>query len=311
MIIHPTKGKITKKGTKYNPIGNKVEDLYMDEQGNEHALDGTEKTDGMIMDESKIIRKKSESFEEKEFEKLASQMKEAEQISKEKQEKEEFSKDKEKRHRDMLESQKNASEAIVEAVRGIPETIIPKFTDHIDEQRKWKDEVVKTIKGLKFPETDLKPVIEAIENIKFPEITETKIPKPIDYTSLLEEIKKTLPKEVDFTPVLEAIRNIPQFKIPERLIYKDHLKVAPDRVGSGGGAIPQGALDNISNIASTVSDGHLQVDVNDQIAGSSYDTTEIDTSDPNNIVINYKLDSNIVATETVEKSGSIISIIKS
>jgi len=78
MIIHPRKGKLTKKGRKYHPIGNRVDDVYVDETGNEHTLDGTEKTDGMINDEAKMEQIKSDSAEEKEFEKLAEQMHESE-----------------------------------------------------------------------------------------------------------------------------------------------------------------------------------------------------------------------------------------
>jgi hypothetical protein len=56
-------------------------------------------------------------------------------------------------------------------------------------------------------------------------------------------------------------------------------------------------------------DGSLKVD-SDTISGSEYDTTSIDTTDPNEIVITYKLSGVTVATETITVSGSLIEITK-
>jgi hypothetical protein len=126
--------------------------------------------------------------------------------------------------------------------------------DHKDEYRLWKDQIVEALK-IEIPKVDLKPVIEAINKIKFPTF-----PRPNDYTELLEEIKKSLGKELNIAPVLEAIKNIPKFEIPESLIYKDHLKVTPDRVGGGGGggltAIDSARLQSLSTEAKQLPDNH-------------------------------------------------------
>lgn len=55
--------------------------------------------------------------------------------------------------------------------------------------------------------------------------------------------------------------------------------------------------------------GRLKVD-SDTVTGSEYDTTSIDTTDPNEIVITYKLSGVTVATETITVSGSLIEITK-
>lgn len=131
----------------------------------------------------------------------------------------------------VLNDIKKGQEATVQAIKQIPETKIPSVIvpDNKDLFEIWKDEVLDALQ-IEIPKVDLKPVITAIQKIKIPEVPQSK-----DYTALLNEIKKNLPKETDFTPILEAIKDIKTFEIPERLIYKDHLKVTPDRVGGGGG----------------------------------------------------------------------------
>lgn len=131
----------------------------------------------------------------------------------------------------VLNDIKKVQEETVQAIKQIPETKIPSVVipDNKDLFEMWKDEVLDALQ-IEIPKVDLKPVITAIQKIKIPEVPQSK-----DYTALLNEIKKNLPKETDFTPILEAIKDIKTFEIPERLIYKDHLKVTPDRVGGGGG----------------------------------------------------------------------------
>ena len=48
-----------------------------------------------------------------------------------------------------------------------------------------------------------------------------------------------------------------------------------------------------------------------KIAGENYDTTSVDLSDPSNIIVTYLLNSVLVATETITKSGSTFTITKS
>jgi hypothetical protein len=131
----------------------------------------------------------------------------------------------------VLNDIKKVQEDTVQAIKQIPETKIPSVIvpDNKDLFEIWKDEVLDALK-IEIPKVDLKPVIAAIQKIKIPEVPQSK-----DYTAILNEIKKNLPKETDLTPILEAIKDIKTFEIPERLIYKDHLKVTPDRVGGGGG----------------------------------------------------------------------------
>ena len=131
----------------------------------------------------------------------------------------------------VLNDIKKVQEDTVQAIKQIPETKIPSVIvpDNKDLFEIWKDEVLDALK-IEIPKVDLKPVITAIQKIKIPEVPQSK-----DYTAILNEIKKNLPKETDLTPILEAIKDIKTFEIPERLIYKDHLKVTPDRVGGGGG----------------------------------------------------------------------------
>jgi hypothetical protein len=289
-LFHTKKGILTPAGTKHKPIGNKVVQLYADEKGNQHELDGTEKPLKDVeknydqitknLKTGKEEQKTQELQDEMDFEKnLAEHDKNEAQVE-----------EKSIMHTELLGGVKNASEAIVEAVKGIPETVIPEVVipDHVDEYKTWKDQILEALK-IEIPEVDLEPVIKAIENIKIPEA-----PKPKDYSSLLEEIKNLLPKETDLTPVIEAVRNIPRFEIPQELIYKDHLKVSPDRVGSGGSG----------GMSQTDSDA-LQ-----KIAENNYDSSSIDLSDPNNILISYKLSGVVVATETINISGSTIDIIE-
>jgi hypothetical protein len=47
------------------------------------------------------------------------------------------------------------------------------------------------------------------------------------------------------------------------------------------------------------------------IAGINYDTTSINKSDPDNIIITYLLNGNAIATKTIVKSGTTVTIIKS
>ena len=119
-------------------------------------------------------------------------------------------------------------------------------------------EVVKSLEAWQIT------TVEAINAIPHPV-------EPKDYTKNLEEIKKALKKDVDFAPVVaalsrlearetkvevpgftelkeaiasvgEKIDNIKGFEIPEKLIYKDQLKVSVDRIGGGGGIVDTSSL---------------------------------------------------------------------
>ena len=131
---------------------------------------------------------------------------------------------------EVLGEVKNASQAVSEAVKAIPEVKIP---DHTPEYKKWKNEILKALE-IEIPEVDLGPVIKAIEKIKFPEV---KIPIPYDYTKLLKEIKSSLPETADLTKIEKLLSNIEPFEIPAKLLTKDgsRIKVEVDRISYGGG----------------------------------------------------------------------------
>ncbi len=133
----------------------------------------------------------------------------------------------------VLNDIKKAQEDTAKAIKQIPETKIPAtiIPDNKDLFEIWKDEVLDALK-IEIPKVDLSPVITAIGKIKIPESQKSK-----DYTDLLSEIRRNLPKETDLTPIIEAINNIPKFEIPEKLLYKDQLKVSVDRTSAGGGGV--------------------------------------------------------------------------
>ena len=75
---------------------------------------------------------------------------------------------------------------------------------------------------------DFAPVIDALSRL---EGRETKVEVP-GFTELKEAIAS----------VGEKIDNIKGFEIPEKLIYKDQLKVSVDRIGGGGGIVDTSSL---------------------------------------------------------------------
>lgn len=122
---------------------------------------------------------------------------------------------------------------------------------------------------------ELAAVVESLEGWQITTVEAINaIPQPTepkDYSKYLEDIKKALKKDIDFTPIVlaleriqnretkvevpgfselkdaisavgEKIDNIKGFEIPEKLIYKDQLKVSVDRIGGGGGAIDTSSL---------------------------------------------------------------------
>lgn len=231
-LFHPKKGILVHSKKTYSNIGNKNVDIYEDENGKEHQLDGTEEPlENVLKRNDEIIAKKKENRakmgkeQEDMLKEAENSIKEAEEDAKEKALEEE-------RHNQVLESIDEVGDEIVGAIQSIPKTVIPEYPDHIEEQRKWKDAILKALK-IKIPEVDLSPVIEAIHEIHIPES-----PKQKDYTDLLVSIKNALPKEVDMSGVIQAIQNIPEEEpIPFKFTKEGRLKVAVDMVSAGGGGI--------------------------------------------------------------------------
>ena len=230
-LYHPQKGIITLKEKKFSPLKG-VQDQWLDEDGNPHKIDGTELPPEALDQELEQETQKGEM--KKKQKDLEAQMaqEEADEEAQEQDEKQAKEEKESQMHIEVLNEVKQASEAIVGAVGAIPETIIPeiKIPDHIEEQRKWKDEILKALK-IEFPETDMSPVVEAITNIKFPQF-----PTPNDYTKLLKEIKTSLPKETDFSQIVEAINSIQFPEFPKLKFTKTgSLRVAMDEIAVGGG----------------------------------------------------------------------------
>ena len=298
-LFHPKKGELTPAGKKFSPLKGVVP-LYADKNGRKTELDGTEKPIDEIL---KTHDENQAQTQEQEKEQKLNEMQDEMDFEKnlDEQDKNEAENEAETRmHTEVLSEVKQASEAIVEAVKAIPETVVPEFPDHYKEQEKWQKEQEKwqkeVLKVLKkeLPEADYTPIVEAVNKIKFPEF-----PQPIDYTKALESIKKSLPKETDNSGVIEAINNIQFPEFPKFKFTKNgSLRVALDEmaVATGGGG-------DTSKLATEET---LQ-----KIAGVNYDTTSVDMSNPSNIVVTYSLAGVTVSTETISKVGATFNIVKS
>lgn len=136
-------------------------------------------------------------------------------------------------------------------------------------------EAIETNVSVNVGTSELAEVVKSLEAWQITTVEAINaIPQPVepkDYTKNLEEIKKALKKDVDFAPVVaalsrlearetkvevpgftelkeaiasvgEKIDNIKGFEIPEKLIYKDQLKVSVDRIGGGGGIVDTSSL---------------------------------------------------------------------
>ena len=292
-LYHPEKGIITLKEKKFSPLKG-VQSNWQDEDGQLHTLDGTELPADTLDQELEQEQQKSQTIQEMRDEQARldkeRMQKEADEEAKRNTEEQTEAEKESQMHTEVLSELKNASEAIVEAVKGIPEAPEVEIPDHIAEYAKWKDEILNALK-IEIPEVDLNPVIEAITKIKFPDF-----PVQSDYTKVLDAIKKSLPKETDMSGVIQAIQAIPQPEFPKLKFTKSgSLRVAMDEiaVSTGGGGMTQ------------IETGYLQ-----SIAGENYDTTSVDLSNMSNIVIAYKLSGSTVATETVTKTGTTYDIVK-
>ena len=239
-LFHTQKGELTPAGKKYSPIGNKIVPLYSDKNGKKHELDGTEMPlDAVLKFYDKIkAEEEAKVGEEKQAEEddVLASLDEMERLGKKALKEEE----KYRMHSEVLDKIESAPDAIVEAIKGIPETVVPEYPDHSKEYNKWKDEVVRAIEGIKIPETDLSSVINAIDGIKFPEHKEN------DYTLLLREIKNAI-QPADMSPVVDALNPmralIEQIDIPTFKFNKSgRLKIEVDQmavaVGSGANQDP-------------------------------------------------------------------------
>jgi hypothetical protein len=279
-LFHRSKGTLTPAGKKFSPLHG-MQELYADEKGKKHILDGSEITVDEIVKTHKEIKDENEQSEkEKQIQDVQDDMEFEKNLS-EYDQKEADKEDNDAKHSDVLSEIKNASEAIVEAVEAIPEMTIPEFPDHYKEQAIWQEKVLNALK-LEFPETDMKPLITAIKAIKFPEF-----PTPINYTAILQDIKNSLPKERDNSDIIEAISKIqfPEMEHPPfKFNKKGNLVVALEEmaVGGGGGG-------------STV--GLATEETLQSIAGQDWDT--LGTSYPDTVTEVYTYYKSAVLIETI------------
>ena len=238
MLFHKDKGLLKKYGKKYSTIGNKTVDVFIDENGQEHKLDGTEKTmDDHIAGLDKFIEKdkKDKEVTKKKDEK---KKKVITKEQKEKDEKEAYFEmsehGKEMRQAELLDSVNKISSPIVKAINGKD----VKSDISVNNLNKELTSAVETLKielrGLKTDDVDLSSIegkLDALVAKEFPEP-----PKQTDYTSVLNEIKKGLPKDTDTSRIEKLLKKLdkPVFEIPSKLIKDNRIKVEVDRISMGG-----------------------------------------------------------------------------
>jgi len=230
--FHPEKGELTKKGRKFNPLTNKVEDVYVDKTGKEHKLDGTERPTKELDDivaEIKNTSKRKREIKKGNMEMAKNRL---DSYLKKRKEKKTEKDDKEKKHSELKEVLEKIPEAI--------EKKEVKSEIKVNNLKSELSDVVQKLKielqALKTEEVDLTPIESKLDliasKIKSPEKQ-----KFTDYTSLLKDIKKSLPDNVDTSKIeslLKDIKERPQFEIPEKLIKNDRIKVEVDRISMGG-----------------------------------------------------------------------------
>jgi hypothetical protein len=224
-----------------------------------------------------------------------------------------------------------AQNATTEAVKAIPVVNIPELD--ISGLEGKMGAVLEAIKNQKLVvnqgdtkvNVDMHPFLMAIEKLKqsIPTLAKQEV---IDYTLMFDEMMTIMERPKDekeviklqelikklgtsedlfvITEWLKTIAEKPFPKFPELKFNKEgRLEVEVDRAGGGGG----GGLSQVESLA--IQDVSTEETLR-KIAGLNYDTTSVDMSDPNNIVITYLLNSVLVATETAVKTGTTWNIFK-
>ena len=301
-LVHKDHGTLTVTKKAYSPVDNKVVWKAIDSSGKEFTLDGTEKDykEKVEAKKSEQIKAAKDADSKKEKESKAVE-EEAKEIGKAKR-KERLFKKKMGEVKEAIETTKTPLEAIVEAVKAIPKTVV-NIPDHYEEQKKWQGEIVKILeKETNFPETDLQPVIAAIKGIRFPE---TKFPEQIDYTLLLQNIEEALPENADMSGVISAINAIPlPAQYPFKFNKDGELMVQVDRTasGQGGGGLSSADSQKLTGIEeklSTIISQGVPVYDNQTI---SYVASGNGVGEPE--IITYILDGSPVRIETISYDSS-------
>ena len=234
-LFHPIKGELTKQGKKFNPLKNKVDDVYTDSKGADHKLDGTERpTEELdnIAEGIKTSDRKTKQDRKENVSKVSNELdayqkrRKGEKTEKERQE---------TKHTEIKELLEKIPKEIKESVRELPE---PKSDISVNNLNKELTSAVETLKielrGLKTDDVDLSSIegkLDALVAKEFPEP-----PKQTDYTSVLNEIKKGLPKDTDTSRIEKLLKKLdkPVFEIPSKLIKDNRIKVEVDRISMGG-----------------------------------------------------------------------------
>lgn len=259
-LIHKDKGIITQNGKKYNPLTNRMEDIFVDESGKRHKLDGTEMEISKHLAKMDEFSKKERISMEKGKEKEKSDRME---MAKERLEESE----KAKKHQELLNALSKLDD-LKDAIKSLPTPPKEIKVSNSQEQTKaLQNAILKATNditeqiGLIDTEIDLKPLEKKLDEIKKVIPGEVKIPKPIDYS---KDLKKIADKITDNKDVVKAIKEIPQSEFPDlKFTREGRLKVEVDRISTASGGGTNLALDPNGKAAylNVDADGNLKVNV--------------------------------------------------
>lgn len=114
------------------------------------------------------------------------------------------------------------------------------------------------------------------------------------------------PLEKLLAPIKTTLEKILNKKVQELPVKDGRVLVSLDQKIGGGGSKPSTMLEKANGeLINPATEETLK-----KIAGDNYDSTTVDLSNMSNIVVTYKLLGSTVATETITKSGSVFSIVK-
>lgn len=125
---------------------------------------------------------------------------------------------------------------IVEAIKDIPQTIIPE-ADYSVITEALKN-VEDAIYATEAEEQDVTPVIAALDGVK-QAVQGIEMPEIADYTTQLDAIAKRIPESTDLSEIVDLLRSLDKesspIEFPPDMVSDNRLKVEVDRIGGGGG----------------------------------------------------------------------------
>lgn len=125
---------------------------------------------------------------------------------------------------------------IVDAIKAIPETVIPEadYSSITEALKNVEDAIFATESDA----TDISPVVEALTAVK-QAVELLEIPEAPDYTNQLKNLLEAIPEGVDTTKIesllQELNKEVVEIELPERLINDNRVKVEVDRIGMNAG----------------------------------------------------------------------------